>query len=86
MVNKMISTPDTPSGRRGLELAIIECFFLPGSAAHFATAFSTVTKKLHADDIYSIWEKAKANGDLPRLERPQGGPKDREVVKLEGIS
>lgn len=75
----MISTPDTPQGRRGLELAIIAAFFLPGTAAHFAVAFSTVTRKLHADDIYKIWETAKANGDLPKLERPDGGPRDRTV-------
>lgn len=79
----MISAPDTPQGKRGLELAIIEAFFLPGTAAHFAVAFSTGTRKLHADDIYKIWEEAKAAGDLPRTERPQGGPRDREVQAME---
>jgi hypothetical protein len=78
----MISTPDTPNGRRALELAIINAYWLPGTAAHFATAFSTVTKKLHADDIYKIWEQAKINGDLPKLERPDGGPKDRSVERI----
>lgn len=78
----MISTPDTPSGRRGLELAIINAFYLQGTAAHFAVAFSTVTKKLHADDIYKIWDAAKERGDLPRLERPDGGPKDRTVERI----
>jgi hypothetical protein len=79
----MISAPDTPSARRALELAIIGAFFLPGSAAHFAVAFSTVTKKLHADDIYKIWEKAKLDGDLPKILRPGGGPRDRIVVPIE---
>ncbi len=75
----MISAPDTPQAARALELAIIEAFFLPGTAAHFAVAFSTGTKKLHADDIYRIWDKAKEAGDLPKLERPAGGPRDREI-------
>ena len=79
----MITTPDTPKGKRSLELAIIAAFWLPGSAAHFATAFSTVTRKLKAADIYKIWDKAKINGDLPRLERPAGGPKDREIQAFE---
>lgn len=78
----MISTPDTPQGNRALELAIIHAFFLPGTAAHFAIAFSTVTKKLHADDIYRIWEQAKIKGDLPNLVRPDGGPKDRTVERI----
>lgn len=82
----VISTPNTPQGRRSLELAIISAFFLPGTAAHFAIAFSTVTKKLHASDIYAVWEKAKQNGELPNLERPDGGPKDRVIVPLEAIT
>jgi hypothetical protein len=78
----MISTPDTPQGKRALDLAIINAFFLPGTAAHFATAFSTGTRKLSAADIYRIWDKAKEDGDLPRLNRPFGGPKDREVQAM----
>ncbi len=78
----MIPTPETPQAKRALELAIINAFFLPGTAAHFATAFSTGTRKLSASDIYRIWEQAKASGDLPRLERPPGGPKDREIQAL----
>ncbi len=80
----MILFRNTPSARRALELAIINAFFLPGSAAHFAVAFSTVTKKLHADDIYKIWETAKAKGDLPKIDRPEGGPRDRILVPLDG--
>lgn len=72
--------PERPTqAQRALELAIINAFFLPGSAAHFATVFSTGTKKLAAEDIYQIWDKAKETGELPRLKRPPGGPRDREV-------
>ena len=80
----MISPPDTPSARRALELAIIEAFFHPGSAAHIAVAFSTGAKKLHADDIYRIWESAKIKGDLPNITRPDGGPRERTLVPLGG--
>ena len=79
----MIPTPETPQAKRALELAIINAFFLPGTAAHFATAFSTGTRKLSASDIHRIWDDAKASGDLPRLERPPGGPRDREIQALE---
>jgi hypothetical protein len=80
----MIATSNTKNAQRALELAIIEAFFLPGSAAHIATAFSTGAKRLHADDIYRIWEGAKARGDLPRLDRPDGGPRERILVPLKG--
>ena len=80
----MIPAPDTANARRALELAIINAFFLPGSAAHFAVAFSTLTKKLHADDIYKIWEAAKARGDLPKIARPEGGPRERILAPLDG--
>lgn len=54
----------SPQAKRALELAIIGAFFLPGSAAHVATAFSTATRRLHASDVQRIWEAAKARGDL----------------------
>lgn len=77
-----MSIPDTtPRGKRALELAIIHAFFLPGSAAHVATAFSTGEKKLHAADIRRIWDAAKARGELPKLNRPAGGPKDRMLKR-----
>lgn len=77
----MISAPDTKQGRRALELAIEQAFFLPGTAAHFATVFSTGAKKLHARDIWRIWDAARERGDLPALRRPPGGPKDRTTEK-----
>lgn len=67
--------------KRALELAIINAFFLPGSAAHFATAFSTGKKKLSAADINRIWARAKESGELPKINRPHNGPKDRERVR-----
>lgn len=81
----MISTiPDTTQSRRALELAIIGCFFQPHlTAAQIAVAFSTGAKKLHAADINRIWDAAKERGDLPKLNRPKGGPKIREIVKCE---
>lgn len=77
----MIATPDTKQGRDALRLAIENAFFLPGSAAHIATAFSTGAKRLHADDINKIWAKAKEEGRIPKINRPHGGPKDRERVR-----
>lgn len=69
--------PDTtPNGKRALELAIIHAFFLPGSAAHVATAFSTGSKRLHARDIQRIWDAAKARGELPKINRSPRGPKE----------
>lgn len=80
-----MSIPDTSAnGKRALELAIIQAFFLPGSAAHVATAFSTGARKLHARDIQRIWDAAKENGELPKLNRPPGGPKDR-LLKRERV-
>lgn len=76
----MISAPDTKQGRRALEIAIEQAFFLPGSAAHFATVFSTGAKKLHATDVRKIWDAAKERGDLPKINRPHGGPKDLKRV------
>lgn len=73
----MIEPRDTPNARRALELAIINAFFLPGTAAHVATAFSTGAKKLHAGDVTRIWAKAKERGELPKIDRPAGGPKER---------
>lgn len=73
----MIEPRDTPNARRALELAIIGAFFLPGSAAHVASTFSTDAKKLHASDVTRIWAKAKENGDLPKIDRPANGPKER---------
>ncbi|SDD93957.1 hypothetical protein SAMN05216337_101798 [Bradyrhizobium brasilense] len=78
----MIEPADTPNARRALELAVINAFFLPGSAAHVATAFSTERKKLHAGDVARIWAKAKERGDLPNITRPAKGPKER-LFKLE---
>lgn len=73
-----MSIPDiTPRGKRALELAIIHAFFLPGSAAHVATAFSTGARKLHAGDVRRIWDAAKETGELPKINRPPGGPKER---------
>lgn len=77
----MIDTPDTKQGRDALRLAIEHAFFLPGSAAHIATAFSTGARKLHASDINKIWAEAKEAGRLPKINRPHGGPKDRERVR-----
>lgn len=77
----MIDTPDTKQGRDALRLAIENAFFLPGSAAHIATAFSTGARKLHASDIMKIRAEAKEAGRLPKINRPHGGPKDRERVR-----
>jgi hypothetical protein len=66
--------------QRALELAIERAFFLPGTAAHFATVFSTGARQLHASDVRKIWDAAKDRGDIPRINRPKGGPKDRERV------
>lgn len=80
----MIATPDTPQGRRALELAIINMYFQPNfSAAQIAVAFTTGAKKLHASDVTTIWAKAKEAGDLPKLDRPAKGPRQlrREPVK-----
>lgn len=79
----MIAAPDTKQGRDALRLAIEQAFFLPGSAAHIATAFSTGGRKLHASDVMKIWAEAKDADPprLPRINRPHGGPKDREVVR-----
>jgi hypothetical protein len=77
-----VSVPDTtPNGKRALELAIINAFFLPGSAAHVATAFSTGARRLHAGDIRRIWDTAKEKGELPKINRPTGGPKDRTLKR-----
>lgn len=79
----MIDAPDTKQGRGALRLAIEHAFFLPGSAAHIATAFSTGARRLHASDVQRIWAEAKDADPprLPRLNRPHGGPKDREIIK-----
>lgn len=79
----MIAAPDTKQGRDALRLAIEQAFFLPGSAAHIATAFSTGGKKLRAGDIHRIWAEAKAAEPprLPKINRPPGGPRDRETSK-----
>lgn len=77
----MIDAPDTKQGRAALRLAIEHAFFLPGSAAHIATAFSTGARKLHASDINKIWAEAKEADRLPKINRPHGGPKDRERVR-----
>lgn len=74
-------TVESDQHKRALELAIINAFFLPGSAAHFATVFSTGAKKLSAGDVTRIWAKAKDNGELPKINRPHNGPKDRERVR-----
>lgn len=81
----MIAAPDTKQGRDGLRLAIEQAFFLPGSAAHIALAFSTGGKTLHASDVMRIWAEAKDADPprLPRINRPHGGPKDRESISLE---
>lgn len=69
---------ETPGSRRALELAIIGAFFQPNaSAATIAAAFSTGAKKLHAADVQRIWDAAKESGDLPKLKRPNRGPKAR---------
>lgn len=74
----MISAPDTPKGKRALELAIINAFFKPDtSAATIAAAFSTGARKLHAKDVQRIWDAAKAKGELPKLKRPNRGPRVR---------
>jgi len=70
----MIAAPDTEQARRALQLAIEAAFFQAGSAAHIAQAFSTGGKKLHAADINRIWDKAKEEGRLPKLNRPNRGP------------
>ena len=74
----MIDTRDTPKAKRALELAIIGAFFQPNvSAATIAAAFSTGAKKLHAADVQRIWDAAKESGDLPRINRPTRGPRER---------
>lgn len=78
----MIAAPDTRQGRRALELAIEAAFFLPGSATHFATAFSTGGRKLHAADVNRIWAKAKQANRLPKINRPHGGPRERTVIPI----
>ena len=79
----MISAPDTPQGRRSLELAIIGAWWGTGSAAHIATAFSTGARKLHASDINEIWAKAKLEGHLPKLNRASAKARRRNS---EGVS
>lgn len=77
----MISAPDTPKGKRALELAIINAFFQANaSAATIAAAFSTGARKLHASDVQRIWDAAKESGELPKINRPRRGPKERERV------
>jgi hypothetical protein len=74
----MIAHKDTPTARRALELAIINAFFQANaSAATIAAAFSTGAKRLHARDVQRIWDAAKESGDLPKLNRPNRGPKER---------
>jgi hypothetical protein len=70
----MMASPDRPNARRALELAIIHAFFLPGSAARIAQSLSTDARPLHANDVHKIWATAKENGDLPKIDRPAGGP------------
>ncbi len=69
-----VDLPETEQVKRSRELAIIHAFFLPGSAAQIAQAFSTDTRKLHAADVHRIWAEAKERGDLPKIDRPAGGP------------
>ncbi len=61
--------------QRALQLAIEGAFFLPGSAAHIATVFSTGGRRLHADDVNRMWSEAKQAGRLPKLNRPKNGPR-----------
>lgn len=77
----MKRTPDTSNARRAVELAIISAFFLPGSASHIARCFSTMSRKLSSNDVRRIWSAAKKRGDLPKLNRPHGGPRDRETIR-----
>ena len=70
-----MASPDRPNARRALELAIIHAFFLPGSAARIAQSLSTDARPLHASDVHKIWATAKENGDLPKIDRPAGGPR-----------
>lgn len=66
-----------PNARRALELAIIGTFFQPNvSAATIAAAFSTGARKLHASDVQRIWDAAKERGDLPKINRPNRGPRE----------
>lgn len=76
----MIAVPDTKQGQDSLRLAIEAAFFQTGSAAHIASAFSTGGKKLHASDVQRIWDAAKERGDLPKLNRPNGGPGARKTA------
>jgi hypothetical protein len=76
----MIAHKDTPNARRAVDLAIIGAFFTPGSAAHIAQTFSTGARKLHASDVQRIWDAAKASGQLPKINRPKGGPKERRTA------
>jgi hypothetical protein len=71
----MIASPDRPNARRALERAIIHAFFLPGSAARIAQSLSTDARPLHASDVLRIWASAKENGELPKIDRPAGGPR-----------
>lgn len=64
---------------RALELAVIGAFFTQGSAASIAQALSTPRRRLHAGDVTRIWSRAKDNGELPRINRPAGGPRLRIV-------
>lgn len=78
----MIETPGSRHDKRALEIAIEQAFFLRGSAAHFATVFSTGAKKLHAADIQRIWDAAKEKGDLPKINRPRGGPRELTIQPI----
>ena len=77
----MIEHDASSQQKRAIELALIGVFFIPGSAAHFAALFSTEGYRLHAADVLRIWREAKARGDLPKINRPHGGPKDRVEVR-----
>jgi hypothetical protein len=66
--------------KRALQLAIERAWFGAGSASHIAQAFSTSAKQLHASDVQKIWADAKDRGDLPRVQRPNRGPKARRTA------
>ncbi|WP_439392370.1 hypothetical protein ACRQ5Q_22505 [Bradyrhizobium sp. PMVTL-01] len=75
-----LHTDHSPRGKRALELAVINAFFAPGSAARIAAALSTPVRKLHAADVNRIWAAAKERGDLPKIDRPAKGPGTRASV------
>lgn len=78
----MIDTPGHPARQARPRTGDHRSLFPARQRAHIAVAFSSGAKKLHADDIYRIWETAKTKGDLPKLERPEEGIRERTIERI----